>query len=333
MSGSFSLGSVQVKLPPAERFGQFLQRRGKRITQQRRLIVETVFSHHDHFDADELWAAVEARRVQAVAIVGDAFGKPMLRALEGRSGRRDLSCCFLIVSSGVMWSPEVKQGLLARLPQAILQDSFGSSEAVGFGLEITTRERTTRLGKFQIGPNCKVFTPEGEEVRPGSGVAGFVARSGPIPLGYYKDAEKTAKSFPVIGDTRYAIPGDRAAQTAEGSVRLLGRDSVTINTGGEKVFAEEVEQALKHHRGVYDALVVGTPSERWGQQVTALVRTREGAAPSEVELRQTLREHIAAYKLPKAFVFVEEIARSPSGKADYRWARRTALEKLGLRSG
>jgi fatty-acyl-CoA synthase len=149
-----------------------------------------------------------------------------------------------------------------------------------------------------------------------------------VPLGYYGDAEKTARTFPVVDGVRYVIPGDRAALEADGSLRLLGRDSVTINTGGEKVFAEEVEQALKRHPAVYDAVVVGTPHERWGQQVTAIVALRAGERPTQEALRSTASEHIAAYKLPKAFVFVEEVLRSPSGKADYRWAKETACLEL-----
>jgi len=165
-------------------------------------------------------------------------------------------------------------------------------------------------------------------VEPGSGEQGWLARRGRVPLGYYGDAEKTARTFPVVDGVRYVVPGDRTAVEADGSLRLLGRDSVTISTGGEKVFAEEVEQALKHHPGVYDAVVVGMPHERWGQQVTAIVALRAGERPSEEALHSAAGEHIAAYKLPKAFVFVEKVLRSPSGKVDYRWAKATAAEKL-----
>ena len=160
----------------------------------------------------------------------------------------------------------------------------------------------------------------------GSGELGWLARRGRVPLGYYRDAEKTAATFPVVDGVRYAVPGDRARLDPQGRLLLLGRDSVTINTGGEKVFAEEVEHALKHHPAVYDAVVVGTPHERWGQQVTAVVRLREGQRPDPDALRETAGEHVASYKLPKRFVFVEEIVRSPSGKADYRWAREAAAE-------
>jgi fatty-acyl-CoA synthase len=154
-----------------------------------------------------------------------------------------------------------------------------------------------------------------------------------VPLGYYKDVEKTARTFPVVEGVRYSVPGDRAVAEAGGRLRLLGRASVTINTGGEKVFAEEVEHALKHHADVHDAVVVGTPSERFGQQVTAVVQLREGAAPDEEALRDAVRAHLAPYKVPRAFVFVRELLRAPSGKADYRWAARTAQEGLAGRAG
>ena len=150
-----------------------------------------------------------------------------------------------------------------------------------------------------------------------------------MPLGYYKDEAKTRQTFPVVDGVRYAVPGDRAVMEPDGRLSLLGRDSVTINSGGEKIFAEEVELALKHHPSVYDCVVCGTPSERWGSQVTAIVQLREGAEASEDELRSTANEHITRYKLPKIFIFVEAIVRAPSGKADYRWAKQTAVEALG----
>ncbi len=280
------------------------------------------------FEPETLWDVVAARRVNALAIVGDAFAKPMLRALEENPGRWDLDCVRLIVSSGVMWSPAVKQGLLEQLPEATLQDSFGSSEAVGFGLEVTTKDKTTRLGRFQLGPNCKVFTPEGEEVEPGSGVAGYVARSGPIPLGYYKDAKKTVETFREIQGRRWSIPGDWCTVNADGTLDLLGRGSVCINTGGEKVHAEEVEEALKLHPAVGDAIVVGIPDERWGQAVTALVELRLGQGTSEAELRSHVRERLAPYKAPKRIVFASSVGRSPSGKADYKGARSRILEEV-----
>ena len=167
------------------------------------------------------------------------------------------------------------------------------------------------------------------EVEPGSGAEGWLARRGHVPLGYYRDPEKTARTFPVVAGVRYSVPGDRAVAEAGGRLRLLGRASVTINSGGEKIFAEEVEHALKHHPDVHDAVVVGTPHERFGQQITAVVQLRAGAAPGEEALRAAVRAHLASYKVPRAFVFVPQLVRAPSGKADYRWAARVAQEALG----
>ena len=282
-------------------------------------------------DAHELWRTVAARRVQTLAIVGDAFAKPMLRALEERPGAYDLSCVSHVVSSGVMWSPPVKRALLEHLPEALLQDSFGSSEAVGFGLEITTRTSTLQLGRFRIGPSCKVFTPEGEEVAPGSGVAGFIARSGPIPAGYYKDEKKTAETFRVLQGRRWSIPGDWCTVNADGTLELLGRGSVCINTGGEKVYPEEVEEALKLHPSVADAVVVGLADEQWGEAVTGVVELQPGREASETALRAFVRERLAGYKVPKRIVFVDSVGRSPSGKADYKGAK--ALAAAAPRGG
>ncbi|HEX5065678.1 MAG TPA: acyl-CoA synthetase [Myxococcota bacterium] len=284
------------------------------------------------FDADALFATASARGVQALAIVGDAFAKPMLRALEASPGRHDLSALRLLVSSGVMWSPPVKQGLLQHLPQAILMDSFGSSEAVGFGTELTTKDSSVRLGQFRLGPHCKVFTPEGREVKPGSGEAGFVARSGPIPEGYYKDEKKSAETFRVIDGRRWSIPGDWCTVNADGTLELHGRGSVCINSGGEKIYPEEVEETLKLHPAVSDAVVVGVPDERWGEAVTALVELQAGAHADAASLREFVKQRLAAYKTPKAIVLAASIGRAPSGKVDYKAAKKRVLEALASES-
>jgi fatty-acyl-CoA synthase len=285
-------------------------------------------------DTEALWSVVEARKASALAIVGDAFAKPMLASLEARPGHYDLSACKLIVSSGVLWSPPVKEGILKHLPHALLMDSFGSSEAVGFGMEITTRDATTRLGKFRIGHNCKVFTAQGREVTPGGGEPGYIARSGPIPLGYYKDEAKTAETFREIDGVRWSIPGDWCTVNEDGSIDLLGRGSVCINTAGEKVHPEEVEEALKLHPAVADATVVGLPDEKWGEAVTGVVElfsdsaSDEAGASDEASLREHVRSLLAGYKTPKRIVIVESVGRSPSGKADYNRAK--ALAKAAL---
>ena len=280
-------------------------------------------------DAEELWSTVEKRGVNATAIVGDAFAKPMLKALDENPGRWDLSRFFLVVSSGVIFSPQVKRGLLKHLPHAILYDSFGSSEAVGFGTEITTRDSTVQLAKFRIGPNCKVFTPDGREVEPGSDEPGYIARSGPIPLGYYKDEKKSAETFKTYQGRRWSIPGDWCTVNADGTIVLHGRGSVCINTAGEKVYPEEVEEALKTHPAVADALVVGVPDEKWGESVTAVVRLEPDRGASEEELRTHVRALLAGYKTPKRVVFTQSGLRAPNGKADYKSAKAVALGALG----
>jgi len=281
-----------------------------------------------HFDAEELWDAVAAHRVQQIVIVGDAFAKPMLRALDDAPGRRDVSCVLTMVSSGTMWSMEVKQGLLRHMPQATLLDSFGSSEAVGFGLSVMTADGAVQTAKFQIGDDVKVFTPEGREVVRGSGEVGMIGRCGAIPDGYYKDQAKTDATFRRIGGVIYSIPGDYCTVEADGTITLLGRGSICINTAGEKVYPEEVEEVLKQHPDVEDALVVGLPDEKWGQAVTAVVTPRPGAAFDEAALRAHVRARLAGYKTPKRVFAADRMFRAPNGKADYKGAREHATRAL-----
>ncbi|MGI9325539.1 MAG: acyl-CoA synthetase [Pseudomonadales bacterium] len=282
------------------------------------------------FDPEELWDAIEAHKITGLAIVGDAFAKPMLRSLQAQDPARDLSSLVSIISSGVMWSPEVKQGLLQYNPQMVLTDSFGASEAVGFGRSDTTAEGGAEIAKFTLGEDCKVFTEDFQEVEPGSDQVGYVARGGPIPRGYYKDEEKTAKTFPVINGVRYSIPGDFCKVEADGTLVLLGRGSVCINTGGEKVFPEEVEEVLKTHSQVADALVVGMPDEKWGQMVTAVVQPESGASLDEDSLIAHVREHLAGYKTPKRILQKDDLARASNGKADYKAITEFAKSQLGI---
>ncbi|MEM7408933.1 MAG: acyl-CoA synthetase [Myxococcota bacterium] len=282
-----------------------------------------------NFDAEELFDTVERQRAESLVIVGDAFARPMWNALEAHPGRWDLASLRVVMSSGVMWSQEVKQGLLGHLPQLMLADLFGSSEAVGFGSSVTSAKGGTKTAKFTIGDDCRVFTEDHRPVEPGSGERGFIARRGPIPLGYYKDPEKTAKTFPTIDGVRYSVPGDWCTVEADGTLTLLGRGSVCINTAGEKVYPEEVEEALKTHDAVEDALVVGIPDPKWGQAVTGVVSLRPGEAFDEAALREHVRTKLAGYKTPKRVFAVPEMFRAPNGKADYKRATAFARDALG----
>jgi len=283
----------------------------------------------ESFDAHEAWRVVEKHQVNSLAIVGDAFGKPLLRALEEHTPRYDISSVLGIISSGVMWSPEVKRGLLRYNPNMVLTDSFGASEAVGFGRSDTTGDGTTEVARFTIGEQCKVFTEDFREVQPGSGEVGYVARSGAIPRGYYKDPEKTAKTFPVIDGVRYSMPGDFCRVEADGTLTLLGRGSVCINTAGEKVYPEEVEEVLKDHDAVHDALVVGVPDEKWGQMVTGVVQLEPGAHLDEEALRAHVRGRLAGYKTPKRILVSGIPMRASNGKADYKAVTDFARKALG----
>ena len=284
---------------------------------------------HPSFDPHELWEAVERHKVFQVSIVGDAFAKPMLRALDEAPGKYDLSGLNSIISSGVMWSKEVKDGLLNHAPHLILIDAWGSSEAVGLGLSITTKDGSTRTAKFSLASSgVKVLTEQGEEVQPGSGVPGMIARAEPIPLGYYKDPEKTAKTFRTFHGKRYSVPGDWCLIEADGTLTLLGRGSVCINTAGEKVYPEEVEEVLKLHPDVEDALVVGVPDDKWGQAVTGVITLRQGARFNEEDLRHHVRQRLAGYKTPKRILLADVPLRAANGKADYGGVSRFAKEQI-----
>jgi len=280
------------------------------------------------FDPAELFETVEREGVETIVIVGDAFARPMLAALDANPDRWELSSLRMIISSGVMWSQETKQGLLRHHDGMLLADMFGSSEAVGFGSSVTSAQGGTKTAKFTIGPDCRVFTEDHRPVEPGSGERGFIARPGPIPLGYYKDPEKTEKTFPTIDGVRYSVPGDWCTVEADGTLTLLGRGSVCINTAGEKVYPEEVEEALKSHPAVEDALVVGVPDEKWGQAVTGVVSLRLGQGTDEQSLRDHVRTRLAGYKTPKRVLVVPHMFRAPNGKADYKGATTFARERL-----
>jgi acyl-CoA synthetase (AMP-forming)/AMP-acid ligase II len=263
-----------------------------------------------------------------MSIVGDAFALPLIEALRKR--KYGLSSLRVIGSGGAMLSPENKRALLELLPDIMIADGFGSSETGAQGATLMTADSDTPAG-FRMDDHTVVLDDAMTHVLgPGSAEVGWLARRGHVPLGYLNDPEKTQRTYPTIGGVRYAVPGDRAQALADGTIRILGRDSACINTGGEKVYAEEVEAALKRHPAVADVVVVGTPNERWGQQVTAVVALREGRSVSAEDLR-TSASDLARYKLPRDFVFVSAVMRSPSGKPDYRWAKETAVAALNER--
>ncbi len=282
------------------------------------------------FDPVNLWQTVEQHGVTATAIVGDAFAKPMLKALEDNPGRFNLSSIQTISSSGVMWSMDVKQGLIKHIPQVALMDSFGASEAVGFGMSVTTAESGQETAKFEIGEHCKVFSEDGREVEPGRGEAGFIARGGAVPLGYYKDEKKSAETFKTINGVRYSIPGDWCTVERDGTLTLLGRGSICINSGGEKIYPEEVEEALKEHDAVEDALVIGLADEKWGQAVTAIVACLPGQTVDEDALRAFVQTRLARFKAPKRILFKDNLDRAANGKADYKMIKAFAEQALGL---
>jgi acyl-CoA synthetase (AMP-forming)/AMP-acid ligase II len=288
------------------------------------------------FSGRALFDCVERHRASHLTIVGDAFSRPMLEALDEAKERGepfDLSSIFLILSSGVMWSAPIKQALLAHNPRMRLMDSLGSSEGVGFAAKLETDAKSATTARFSLGEFTKVINDAGEEVKPGSGERGRLALGGSLPLGYYKDPKKSQETWPTIGGRRYSIPGDYATVEDDGTIVLLGRGSACINSGGEKIYPEEVEEALKLDDGVLDCNVVGVPDERWGQAITAVVQLSDDAIAAKLDdasLIAGVKNTLASYKAPKHIVRVDAFVRSPNGKSDYRWATRTALEALGL---
>ncbi|MHB8263713.1 MAG: acyl-CoA synthetase [Acidimicrobiales bacterium] len=270
------------------------------------------------FDSAELLDTVTSRKVNVLSIVGDAFAKPILQALEAEPERYDITSLLAIISSGVMWSEHTKQALLKYHPNMILLDAFSSSEAIGMGASMSSGNQASDTAKFMLGASVKVLDPDTLlEVQPGSGKAGVVALPGRNPLGYYKDDAKTNATFKVIDGVRYVIPGDFANVEADGTIHLLGRGSVCINTAGEKVYPEEVEEVIKDIDGVQDAVVVGIPDDKFGEAVTAVVELRQGVQLGEEELIGVVKSRLASYKAPKRVHFVESIGRSPNGKVDY----------------
>ncbi|MBI2703223.1 MAG: acyl-CoA synthetase [Mycobacterium sp.] len=277
----------------------------------------------DHLDAEDVVRTIEREGVAVVSVVGDAIARPLVAAIE--KGIADVSSLFVVANGGALLTPYVKQRLIDVLPNAMIVDGVGSSET-GAQMHHMSTSGAVSTGTFNAGPDTFVAAEDLSSILPpGHDGIGWLAQRGYVPLGYKGDAAKTAATFPVIDGVRYAVPGDRARHHQSGHIELLGRDSVTINSGGEKIFAEEVESAIASHPAVADVVVAGRPSERWGQEVVAVVALAEGAQAEPEELVAHAGQSLARYKLPKAVVFRSVIERSPSGKADYRWAKAQAL--------
>jgi fatty-acyl-CoA synthase len=274
-------------------------------------------------DSADVWSTVQAEGVAVMLIVGDAFARPLLDELD--RGDYDVSSMFMLVSGGAALGAPLKARFLDSIPQMAIMDGLGSSETGTQARQVVGAGQTTSTGTFTPEPGMCVVDEDMTRILGGSDTElGWLAQEGRVPLGYLGDPDKTARTFPVIEGRRMAVPGDRARIDADGLLELHGRDSVTINSGGEKIFAEEVEQALAHHPAVYDVVVAGRPSERWGSEVVAVVQLSEGTEASIASLLDECGRHVARYKLPKDIIFVDKVMRSPAGKADYRWARQVA---------
>ncbi|HET7684018.1 MAG TPA: acyl-CoA synthetase [Marmoricola sp.] len=290
---------------------------------------QTVALYTDrNFDAASILDLVEKARVVSLTFLGDAMGRPVAEAILAEPDRWDLSSLAAVSNGAAPLSEGVREEIRRALPGRFILDSYGASESGAAGSQVDDGS-SGPLGapKFGVGPDVEVFDTDLKPCPPG--VDGMLARSGPVPLGYYKDPEKTAATFKEIDGVRWVIPGDFARREDDGTVTVLGRGSVCINTGGEKVHPEEVEAVLLRHEDVFDAVVVGTPHERWGQQVTALVHRRDGSQVTAEDLRDHCHELIANYKVPKTILFVDEVPRTPVSKVDYPASARLAADLLG----
>lgn len=284
----------------------------------------------DHFDPTSILETAERHRATSLLLVGDPMARPLLDVLDAESETgttRDLSSIRHIVSGGAVLSAESKRRLLDRFSGVRIIDVLGSTESGRQGIASAAGDSTGNTGRFVSADTAKVLNEDLTRVlRPGEDAIGWLTQSGRVPLGYMNDPDKSARTFPVVDGVRYAVAGDRARVDADGAIELLGRDSVCINTGGEKVFAEEVETALKSHPAVLDAVVCGTPSERFGEEVVGIVEFRGGVETTDDELLESAGRHLARYKLPRRIIRTDNVVRSPSGKADYRWAKAKATE-------
>jgi len=284
---------------------------------------KVVLATSRRLDPHEIWSLVERERVNILSIVGDAMARPLADALHAEGASYDTSSLLVLTSAGALWSEDVKERLRAKLGSTLLIDAFGMSEAGHQGMNLG-KNADGKL-RFSIDAFTAVLDEDLRRIEPGSGKVGMLARCGRLPLGYWNDAEKTARTFVTDPDgTRWVVAGDMATVEPDGTVIVLGRGTFCINSGGEKIYPEEVEQALKSHPAVYDAVVVGVPDERWGERVAAVVQPRTGMAPTLEDLAAHCRTRVAGYKVPREVHVVDEVRRSPAGKADYVWAREVA---------
>ena len=280
---------------------------------------KVVLVPHGRFDPAEIWQLVTDEGVFMLIIVGDAMARPLLDEFEANGERHRVAGLWVIASGGAILSEAAKERIRRLLPDRMIVDAFGSSETGVLGNK-SGKEGAT----FQLNDQTAVVADDGTIVPPGSGVVGRLARRGHVPLRYHKDPDKTARTFMEIDGARFVLPGDMATVEPDGTITLLGRGSLCINTGGEKVYPEEVEEPLIGHPDVDDVLIVGVDDERWGQRVTAVVQAAAGADPRLEDLQAFLRAHVAGYKIPRGMVLVDQIVRSPAGKADYTWAQQVA---------
>jgi acyl-CoA synthetase (AMP-forming)/AMP-acid ligase II len=286
-----------------------------------------VLSPDRRLDPARLWELIARAHVTFLVIVGDAFARPLVEVLDTLDPSLDLSSLTVVLSGGAILSPSVKELWVQKLPGTILIDGFGSSESGGQGSSVTAAGGPIETApRFRVDPETTVLDDDFRQAPVGA--IGKLARRGHVPVGYYKDPVKTAATFPVIDGVRWSVPGDHARIEDDGTITVLGRGSMSINTGGEKVYPEEVESAVKSHPAVFDAVVVGLPDERWGERVVAVAQLRPGVTLTADELTKYVRTQLAAYKAPRDLVLVDSVVRSPSGKPDYRWARATAEGEL-----
>ncbi len=275
------------------------------------------------FDAERLWDLADRERATILVIVGDAFARPLADALAAHPDRWPLDDLLVVLSGGAVLSPVVRDALLEHLPWVVVVDGYGTSETGGQGqMPIWAGQRSVALPRFHVDEDTTVLDDAGRPAPPGSGLVGRLARRGRLPLGYLGDPERSAETFVDLHGQRWAIPGDLARVEADGSITLLGRGASSINTGGEKVFPEEVEMVLKEVAGVFDAVVVGVPDDRFGERVAAVVARRPGTEVDLDDVDAHCRRRLAAYKVPRRIVVVDEVVRRPSGKADLDWAAR-----------